>query len=56
MNKRPRLEGEAMNEGDLRRLIDAVRRGKLSRRRYVCSRIGTARVELGQLRTNRTGD
>ncbi len=28
MNKRPRLEGEAMNEDDLRRLIDAVRLGK----------------------------
>ena len=33
MNKRPRLEGNAMNEDDLRRLIDAVRRGKPSRRR-----------------------
>ena len=51
MNKRPRLEGEAMNEDDLRRLIDAVRLGKLSRRRFngIMASVGVTAPLAGQL-------
>ena len=51
MNKRPRLEWKAMNEDNLRRLIDAVRRGKLSRRRFngIMASVGVTAPLAGQL-------